>query len=283
MTDRLAVLGSPIAHSKSPVLHRAAYSVLGLDWSYEAVEVAGDGLPGFLDALGPEWRGLSLTMPLKRDVLPMLDHHDELVELTGAANTVVLGERGRRGYNTDVNGIAEAFRQAGVTVLSDVLVLGGGATAASAVVAMAELGAARLGIALRDPARAGQLVALGERLGLVVSVGRIGDPVPPVDAVVSTIPGAAEFSLRVDPAVMAGSTFFDVAYDPWPTPLAARWLAAGGRVIPGIEMLVNQALLQVRLFVSADANLELPGEAAVLDAMRAAVGLGPARSEPAPS
>ena len=271
MTDRLAVLGSPIAHSKSPALHRAAYSVLGLDWSYDAIEVTGAGLPGFVGGLESGWRGLSLTMPLKRDVLPLLDHRDELVELTGAANTVVIGENGLSGHNTDVNGIEEAFRMAGVTLVTDVLVLGGGATAASAIVAMAELGAARVTIALRDPAKGAHLIELAERLGPAATVQSLNSVLPPVDAVLSTIPGGVGFNPTLPDA--AGRTFFDVAYEPWPTPRAAAWAAEGGLVIPGIEMLVNQALIQVRLFLTGDANRELPGEHAVLAAMRDAVGL----------
>ncbi|CAN5184187.1 shikimate dehydrogenase [soil metagenome] len=271
MTDRLAVLGSPIAHSKSPALHRAAYSELGLDWSYDAIEVTGGQLPGFLAGLGSGWRGLSLTMPLKREVMPLLDHRDELAELTGAANTVLIGGNGLSGHNTDVSGIVQAFRQAGVTLVTDVLVLGGGATAASAIVAMAQLGAARVTIALRDPAKGEHLVALAERLGPVARLQSLDSAPPAVDAVLCTIPGGAD----VQPSLPAasGNSFFDVAYEPWPRPLAAAWAAEGGLVIPGIEMLVNQALIQVRLFLTGDANRELPDEERVLAAMRAAVGL----------
>ena len=113
MTTRLAVLGSPITHSKSPLLHAAAYAELGLDWQYDAIEVTGDTLAEFVSSRGPEWRGLSLTMPLKRDVLPLLDSRDDAVELTGVANTLLFGAA-RRGFNTDVYGITEAFRANGV-------------------------------------------------------------------------------------------------------------------------------------------------------------------------
>jgi shikimate dehydrogenase len=278
---KLAVLGSPISHSKSPALHAAAYEELGLPWSYDAIEMGTASLPGFLNERDEEWRGLSLTMPLKRDVLPLLDRVDELVELTGSANTVLIGDDGGglalRGYNTDVYGIVESLRDAGVSILTNVRLLGGGATAASAMVAAAQLGAARVIVSVRDPSRAARLVALGERLGLVVELETLGvtNSGFAADAVISTLPGGVEHDLQFDPGLRATSVFFDVAYEPWPTPLAAAWLEVGGRVVPGIEMLVRQALVQVRVFLSGDPMRELPGERAVLAAMRSTVGLAP--------
>ncbi|MCU1513118.1 MAG: shikimate dehydrogenase [Microbacteriaceae bacterium] len=276
---RLAVLGSPIGHSKSPALHTAAYAELGLPWSYDAIEIDTGTLAGFLRDRNEEWRGLSLTMPLKRDVLPLLDRVDELVELTGSANTVLIGDDGGglslRGYNTDVYGIVESMRDAGVSILTNVRLLGGGATAASALVAVAQLGGARVIVSVRNPSRAARLVALGERLGLVVEVETLGvmNSGFAADAVISTLPGGVEHGLEFDAGLRATSVFFDVAYEPWPTPLAASWLEVGGRVVPGIEMLVRQALVQVRVFLSTDPMRELPAETAVLAAMRSAVGL----------
>jgi shikimate dehydrogenase len=276
---RLAVLGSPIAHSKSPALHQAAYAALGLPWRYEAIEVTTDALPGFIASCGPEWRGLSLTMPLKRDVLPLLDDMDEYVEITGGANTVVFDEHGSgrtlRGFNTDVYGFREAFRSVGVRRLSSVRLLGGGATAASAMAAVAELGATRIAISARAPKKVQRLLDLGERLGVDVEIellSELDDSVMP-DAVISTIPGSAQVDIPFTEATRARSVLLEVAYDPWPTPLAASWLSAGGRVIPGIEMLVNQALMQVRIFVGGDPRRALDGEPKVFAAMRAAVGL----------
>ena len=144
---RAAVLGSPIAHSLSPVLHRAAYRELGLtDWTYSAIECDEQRLPSLLDSLGPDWEGLSLTMPLKRAVLPLLDHVEPLVTQVGAANTVVLAAGQRRGFNTDVAGIVTALRQAGVTTGGNVLVLGSGATACSALAALDAMGAATVSV-----------------------------------------------------------------------------------------------------------------------------------------
>ncbi len=273
------MLGSPVEHSLSPALHRAAYGVLGLDWEYEAIEMVSAGLAEFLGSRGPGWRGLSLTMPLKRDVVPLLGAIDPVAELTGAANTVVVverkGEVTLEGFNTDVFGIVESFRVAGVERLTSVRMLGAGATAASALVAVAQLGARRVVVSARSAHKLIALFDLGERLGVDVHAARpdgVDDGIIP-DAVVSTLPGGAVHSYRFELSTRAAAVLFDVAYDPWPSPLAARWLEAGGRVIPGIEMLVNQALLQVRIFVGGRADRILPRESEVLQAMRLSVGL----------
>ena len=267
---RLAVLGSPIAHSKSPLLHAAAYRVLGLDWLYGAIDVPSGGMAAFLDGLGSDWRGLSLTMPLKREVVPLLTTADELVELTGVANTVRFGPGTLAGFNTDVYGIEESFRRAGVSELRSVAVLGGGATAASALVAAARMGATAGTIALRDPAKAGMLRPLADRLGVHLQVQALSSPLPPCDAVVSTLPNGAEAQPMVPDQVRRSAVLFDVAYEPWPTPLAAGW---AGTVIPGIEMLVHQAVAQIRVFLLGAPDRVLPGEDRVLGAMRSAVGL----------
>ena len=270
MTTNLAVLGSPIAHSKSPLLHAAAYAQLGLDWHYDAIEITGETLRDFVDSRDDSWRGLSLTMPLKRDVLPLLTVADELVIRTGGANTVLFDD-GIRGFNTDVYGIIEAFRAAGVSSLDRVQILGGGATAASALAAVAALGATHAQFSLRDPAKAGPLEQLGQTLGVQVVVRPFGlqdrSMIIP-DAIISTLPGHSEHDLRFAEPVRQGAVLFDVAYDPWPSALASTWL---GTVISGLEMLTLQALAQVRVFVNGDSDSELDNEDAVLAAMKRAV------------
>jgi shikimate dehydrogenase len=271
---RLAVLGSPIAHSKSPALHRAAYDRLGLaDWAYERAEVGAGGLEAFLHGLGPEWRGLSLTMPLKPEALAIADEVERLAERAGAVNTLLLADDGRRlGFNTDIGGIVRALAEADVSAIRHGVLVGGGATAASALIAMAELGAASVEVCMRDAARAASVVDLGHALGLVMEVrpiARLAEPTP-ADLVISTVPGGTE--LGVAPAdELLDATLLDVAYAPWPTQLASTWLERGGRVAPGLDMLVHQALLQVRIFVMGDPLAALPGEEAVLDVMRRSV------------
>jgi shikimate dehydrogenase len=271
---RLAVLGSPIAHSKSPALHGAAYRLLGLDWSYEAVEVDGPALPEFLGGLDPSWRGLSLTMPLKQDVLPLTDEIDRVARLTGAVNTLLLADDGLRyGFNTDVGGIVRAVREAGCSGVGTGVLIGAGATAASALVALHELGAREVTVYARTPARAEPLVQLGETLGVHVTAQALDElgRAPAADLVVSTVPGGTELPHEASAALRTEARLFDVAYDPWPSRLAVSWLDAGGEVIHGLGMLLHQALLQVRIFVAGDPAIPLPGEDEVLAAMRAAV------------
>jgi shikimate dehydrogenase len=270
---KLAVLGSPIHHSKSPAIHRAAYAVLGLDWSYAAAEVTGGELAGYLSSRDASWRGLSLTMPLKRDILPLLDDAEDLVDLVGAANTVVFDDSGMHGHNTDVQGVVQSFRDAGVEKLPYVHILGAGATAASVIAGVAQLGAAKVLVSARTPEKATPLVELGDKLGIAVVVRAWGiqdrSLIAP-DAIVSTLPGGANDMLFAEP-IRERSVLFDIAYDPWPSDLATAWEEVGGTVIPGIDLLVNQAVGQIRLFLTGDRLAPLPDEPAVVAAMRAAV------------
>ncbi|MBN9607609.1 MAG: shikimate dehydrogenase [Actinomycetales bacterium] len=282
---RLAVLGDPVAHSKSPALHAAAYRVLGLDWSYTAVELPAIELGGFVDELGDDWRGLSLTMPHKQVVLPLLDEREELVEIVGAANTLLFDGPRRLGFNTDVEGIVRALADHGVTALETVQILGGGATARSALAAVARLGARRVEVSVRDPERAADLTPLAERLGLELALRPFAAPdaaaaVP--DLVLSTLPGHAEIELAVPEATRARAVLLDVAYEPWPSRLATAWQRAGGRVVSGLEMLLHQAIGQVRIFATGSRDGALPDEAAVVAAMRDAVGLSAPGSPRAP-
>lgn len=258
---RAAVLGSPIAHSLSPVLHLAAYRALGLTgWQYEAIEGDEAALPGLLNSLGPEWAGLSLTMPLKRSVLPLLDQTDRLSADVGAANTVVFRGGQRLGYNTDVSGMVSAMRQAGVTSYGNVLVLGSGATACSAVAALASSGATRIAVAVRALPRARALTEVAARLGVDVDVIELGPALATVrwDLLISTIPaaGAEPVARQLLAGAVLAAAVFDVIYDPWPTPLAQAAEKAGATVISGFELLVRQAVGQVELMTGRQAPVE---------------------------
>ncbi|MDK8174096.1 shikimate dehydrogenase [Curtobacterium citreum] len=273
---RLAVLGSPIAHSLSPTLHAAAYDVLGVGWTYGRHEVASGGLDAFVAGLGPEWRGLSLTMPLKRDVVPMLDRTTTLVDALGVANTVAFRQEGDRvvlaGANTDVEGIVRPVEALG-HVPGQASILGGGATAASALTAAVRLGAVDVRLFLRDTAKAGALVDLAVRLGATLEVLPVSAlPGTRHGFLVSTLPGGAADSLELLPSG-PDAVLFDVAYEPWPTVAASRWAAAGGRVLNGLDMLTEQAIGQIRFFLTGDQDELLPDESAVRRAMRRSVGL----------
>jgi shikimate dehydrogenase len=258
---RCAVLGSPIAHSLSPTLHRAAYAELGLDWTYEAVEVDRVGLPGFVAGLDDTWRGLSLTMPLKRSVLPLLDDLDPWAEVSGAANTVVLDDR-RHGYNTDVPGAVAALLEHGVDRLGTAVVLGGGATAASLLLALGEVGCRDARLLVRDPSRAADTLTAVARHGRgpAVTVGALDEPLGDTDLLASTIPASAQ-SAELVAAAGRAKVVFDVVYEPWPTPIAAAAVNAGRVLVGGLDLLVHQAALQVALMTA---------RAAPLAAMRAA-------------
>jgi shikimate dehydrogenase len=260
------VLGSPIAHSLSPVLHAAAYDALGFtDWTYEAIECDEARLPGFVASLGPEWAGLSLTMPLKRAVLPLLDRADALVMQVGAANTVVLDGGVKAGFNTDVPGMVAALGSASAAADGPVLILGAGATACSALAALAQAGVGSVTVAVRDPARAGELLAVAGRVGVTVTLAPFKPaPFGPGLArqawglLISTVPaGAADgyASLLADGSVVAAA-IFDVLYDPWPTRLADAAIKRGIAVIGGFDLLLRQAAAQVVLMTGRPAPVE---------------------------
>lgn len=263
------MLGSPIAHSLSPVLHQAAYDALGLtDWSYEAIECDDSSLHEVLSGLERAGRaGASLTMPLKRAVLPMLVRSDRMVADVGACNTVLFGglEGDWYGANTDVPGMVAALRSGSVRNISSAMLLGGGATAASALAALTELGVVDVTAYLRRPEAAGELVAVAERIGVpapsVAAFAEAGPRLGEAEFVVSTTPAGATDELVTDLPGRVSGVLFDVVYAPWPTVLAAAWSARGGGVVGGLELLVEQAALQVEL---------MTGRKPPVEAMRAA-------------
>ncbi|MEU3284637.1 shikimate dehydrogenase [Streptomyces longwoodensis] len=262
---RAAVLGSPIAHSLSPVLHRAAYDALGLtEWTYDRFEVDEAALPGFVDGLGAEWAGLSLTMPLKRAVIPLLDGISDTAASVEAVNTLVFTGDGRRtGDNTDVPGMVAALRERGIEEVGSAAVLGAGATASSALAALSRVCTGEVVAYVRSEARAAEMRQWGERLDVELRTARWEDAAEALRAplVIATTPaGATDALAHAVPERPA--TLFDVLYEPWPTPLAARWSMAGGAVVGGLDLLVHQAVLQVE---------QMTGRApAPLDAMRKA-------------
>ncbi|MET9884153.1 shikimate dehydrogenase [Streptomyces sp. NPDC006430] len=268
---RAAVLGSPIEHSLSPVLHRAAYRELGLDdWSYDRFEIDEAALPRFVAGLGPEWAGLSLTMPLKRAIIPLLDGISDTAASVEAVNTVVLTEDGRRlGDNTDIPGIVAAFHERGVEQVEKAAILGAGATASSALAALARICSGEVTVYVRSRARADEMRQWGERLGVAVRAADWSDAAAALTAplVIATTPaGATDWLAPAVPAAGAG-TLFDVLYDPWPTALAAAWSERGGQLLGGLDLLVHQAVLQVQQMTGRPtaplAAMRAAGEAAL--------------------
>jgi shikimate dehydrogenase len=261
-TRQAAVLGSPIGHSLSPVLHLAAYRALGLsNWSYGAHELQAAELAGFVAGLGPQWAGLSLTMPLKEAAFEVADEVSDLAREVGAINTLLRRtDGGWSGENTDVYGVSQALREAGCTDVANAVVLGSGATARSVVAALASLGCKKVTFAVRSEARP-ETLDQAVRAGLevdVVQLCQVADLLGDTGVVVSTLPMNALPGNTLPENALTGRVFgkgprpvghllLDVVYTGWPTPLARTFHEAGASVVSGLEMLVHQAAQQVAL------------------------------------
>lgn len=265
---RCAVLGDPVAHSLSPVLHRAGYDVVGLrDWAYDAVRVEAGGAASYVEGLGGEWRGLSVTAPLKRELLALATEVTDRARLVGAGNTVVLDGPSRLVDNTDLPGAVAAVRERYAGPVTAATILGAGATAASTGLAMVELGARAVTLLARSPERAAETAAVvaAHPNAPRVTVGSLARDPAVGEVVVSTVPADAQTADLV--ARCAGAAvLFEALYDPWPTPLAA---AADDRpLVGGLDLLVHQAALQFTLFTGAPAPLaamRAAGEAALAE------------------
>lgn len=262
MTVRCAVLGSPIEHSLSPALHRAAYAELGLaDWEYQRHRVEADELAGFVTELDSSWRGLSLTMPLKAAALE-LGEPDGLTVLAGAGNTMIFDGGRRTVHNTDVGGLVSAFAAAGVSTIGTATVLGSGATARSCLISVARMGAREIRLMARRPEHARQtLSGLAEQLGIGFDVVAWGERVPAGDVLISTVVGGAADPIA-DAVAAAAPVIFDVIYDPWPTALAAAAEQTGRTVLNGLDLLVHQAIGQIELMTGHTVPAELLHRAA---------------------
>lgn len=277
MTRQLAVLGSPISHSKSPIIHSAAYRVLGLDWEYSKFEVRKGGLSNFLSGLDENWLGLSLTMPLKEEAAVAAVNLDEAAQLTGAVNTLLKVNQSWHGFNTDVFGIVQAVQSANLGNIASVLIIGSGATATSAVAAVKIFAPeAEVSVFARNPVTRGLLVDFAQQIGLKSKVARrLRGASLHSDLVIATLPAKALDDSAKRVTRIRGfnprGAILDVAYDPWPSKFASLWQSKGQPIISGFEMLLWQAVGQIRIFTSSDPNQALPNEVAVVAAMRHAL------------
>lgn len=260
---KAAVLGSPIGHSKSPLLHAAAYRALDLSWTYERYEVDEQSFQNFLQQRAREFNGLSLTMPLKRVGFEIAEIRDLAATATGAVNTLVFGDQ-LRGYNTDVVGFREALRSAEADCGTVATVLGTGATAQSAAYALMLEGVTELHVIGR---RTGALDAMAQwlaGLGVVMHGHTWGSPLPSTAVTISAVVAGATDALV--PPKQPG-LLFDCIYAPWPTALATAWGADGGAVLSGTDLLVQQAAEQVLLMTHVHAD----NRGAIVSAMYAAL------------
>lgn len=258
MTMWAAVIGFPIAHSLSPVIHRAAWEQLGIDgWEYRRAEVTEESLPTFIGQLDESFRGLSVTMPCKQAVMPLLDAIDPLASAVGAVNTVVPSAGMLAGFNTDVTGIASAIRRAcsrsGIPVPSSALVLGARATASSALAALGELGITTTTVAARRFGGPGSVISAASRLGVSVEqvmwsdVSAVASAAARADVLISTLPAGVADPIAIRLAPREGQILLDVIYSPRDTALRTTFEKAGGVVAEGTDMLVYQGAAQVQL------------------------------------
>lgn len=251
---KAGVLGSPIAHSRSPQLHLAAYRALGLDsWTYERIDCDAERLPVLVTGLDRQWVGLSVTMPGKFAALAVAEDRSQRAALLGSANTLVRTDTGWWADNTDVDGVAGAL---GAVDPGPAVVVGSGGTAPAAVLALAQGGATSITVVARNPAKAARLVDLAHGSGVTARFCALDDPALPAvtaDAavLVSTVP--ADVAAGYARTLARTPVVLDAIYDPWPTPLASAVDAAGGTAISGLQMLLHQAFTQVELFTGRPA------------------------------
>ena len=280
MSKKFAVLGQPIEHSKSPTIHLAAYRVLGEDWAYGRAEVNKGFLRTFIGGLEDPWDGFSVPMPLKEEATRFADDLDEFAKQTGATNTLVRDEKGTwHGYNTDVFGIYQAVRERTSTSINTSLVIGSGATATSAIAAIAKLApGSKVKVHARNPKTRKELLNFAKSLGLKTSrIWGLVNTIASADLVVSTVPAHA-MDAQAEELENLGlwkpnGLLLDVAYSPWPSKIASLWINRGGQVASGFEMLIWQAVAQIRIFRSGNPSQELPNEIAVVEAMRRSVSV----------
>jgi shikimate dehydrogenase len=260
---KAAVLGAPIAHSLSPLLHASAYRALDLPWTYERHEVQEEGLIAFLAEHAGEFRGLSLTMPLKRMAFALAETRDDAARETGAVNTLVFGDQ-VCGYNTDVVGFREALRAAGIPAVGSATIIGTGATAHSAAYAMVLDGVRNLHLVGRRPAALQEMVGWLAGLGVTAARHDWNEPLPHTEVTIaSVVAGATDDLVPPDKPGM----LFDAIYAPWPTALASAWSRAGGAVLGGTDLLVHQAAQQVLLMT----RIHEDNRAAIVTAMYGAL------------
>jgi|LakMenE01Jun11ns_1017448.scaffolds.fasta_scaffold9953111_5 shikimate dehydrogenase len=253
---KAAVIGSPISHSLSPYLHRAAYQDLGLEHTYSAIEVDQSSFLEFIATCNQEWLGLSLTMPLKEIAFSAVTEVSKTAKLTGSINTITFGSTAK-GDNTDVFGVAQSLRLSGASNPKTATVIGAGATARSSIAALAGLGAQEVIVIARNPEKSASCIDLGNELGITLDTATTAiDILLSTDVVINTTPAgvADDFSNLLS---VARGTLLEVIYNPWPTKLASAWQAKSLTVVPGYEMLLHQAVRQVELMTGQIPNVDV--------------------------
>ena len=253
---KAAVLGSPIGHSLSPTLHNCAYGVLGWDWEYTAIEVKGGDLEKFIETNRKTFRGLSLTMPLKEEALLVVDSLDPLVKRINAANTLIFEENGVSAYSTDVSGFVQALTKAEVSIPNEITILGGGATARSAIAAVDGRGRT-ITVYSRSASRGAQLINSSISATVVVKDWAEAQSGLSANLVIATTPTGATDHLIPTQSATSNGTLFESLYSPWPTKLLAKWQGLGGKYLDGLDLLVEQGIGQIELMSHEPLKIDL--------------------------
>ena len=250
---KAAVLGSPIGHSLSPTLHHCAYEVLGWDWEYTAIEVKGGDLAKFIETNRKTFRGLSLTMPLKEEALLVADSLDPLVKRINAANTLIFEENEVSAYSTDVSGFVQALAKAEVSIPNEITILGGGATARSAIAAVDGRGRT-ITVYSRSASRGAQLINSSISATVVVKDWAEAQSGLSANLVIATTPTGATDHLI---PTASNGTLLESLYSPWPTKLLAKWQEVGGKYLDGLDLLVEQGIGQIELMSYEPLKIDL--------------------------
>ena len=261
---KAGVLGSPIQHSLSPILHNAGYQALQLDHHYEAIDTDESSFADVFKTFDEHWMGVSLTMPLKVVAQKVADHVAPLAQLTGSINTLVF-TKSVVAYNTDVYGIIQACQESELQGAKTCTIIGSGATARSAIAAAFELGVSHVELIARNSGAIAQCDAIATELGISFRSPAINESNwLDSDLVINTTPAgvADEFTSAITHAT---GLLLDVVYHPWPTSLARAWEERGGRSCPGYLMLLHQASAQFELFTGQPAPIEEMREAMMIE------------------
>ena len=250
---KAAVLGSPIGHSLSPTLHNCAYEVLGWDWEYTAIEVKGGELAKFIAANRKTFRGLSLTMPLKEEALLVAGSLDPLVKRINAANTLIFEENEVSAYSTDISGFVQALAKAEVSIPNEITILGGGATARSAIAAVDGRGRT-ITVYSRSASRATQLINSSISATVVVKDWNEAQSGLTTNLIIATTPAGATDHLI---PTTSNGTLFESLYSPWPTKFLEKWQKLGGKYVDGLDLLVEQGIGQIELMAYEPLSIDL--------------------------
>ena len=266
---RAFVIGQPIAHSLSPVLHNAAYQALGLGHEFDKLEVAPDDLPDFINSIDEDVLGLAVTMPHKQRIMDLIDAIEPMAQAVGAVNTVVPSGKVLTGFNTDVYGIVQAIRESGeIPENARATILGARATASSALAALGQLNVYDVDVVARNFAGPDYISLAEMRLGVTTNhipwrdASRALASMNNADIIVSTLPSGTADHWATDYEPKPGAIVLDAAYDPWPSELARVAEAGGANVASGYKMLLHQACQQIEL---------MTGHSAPVEAMRSAL------------